>query len=67
MPLLAVERDREDTVLREIDRELPPRRIGLLWHSGRHRSAPTEAFVAIAQAVAAQLAADLSLVASREA
>lgn len=67
MPLLAVDQNREDTVLREIDRELPPRRIGLLWHSGRHRSAPTDGFIAIAQAVAAELAGDLSLVGPREA
>jgi DNA-binding transcriptional LysR family regulator len=60
MPALAVDTNRSDTVVIEIVDELPPRRVGLLWHKGRHRSRPTESFIETATAIGAQLAGQFS-------
>lgn len=57
MPLLALDTDRPETLMIDMRSALPDRRTGLVWH----RAAPMQAFAEIAQAVAAQLAAELRL------
>jgi hypothetical protein len=56
MPLLAIDRNRPDTVVLDLHHQLPPRRVGLLWHRDRHRIPPTESFTEVALAVGAELA-----------
>jgi DNA-binding transcriptional LysR family regulator len=55
MPLLAIDLNRSDTVALDLRGQLPPRRIGLLWHRERHQSPPTRSFIEIAQDVGAEL------------
>jgi DNA-binding transcriptional LysR family regulator len=68
MPLLAIDLNRPDTVVIDLGDQLPPRRVGLLWHRDRHRTAPTKSFVEVALAVGAELAGSVdepSLASSR--
>ena len=58
MPLLAIDLNRPDTAVLDLHDQLPPRRVGLLWHRDRHRTPPTKSFVEVALAVGAELAAD---------
>jgi DNA-binding transcriptional LysR family regulator len=58
MPLLAIDLQRSDTVVLDLSRHLPARRIGLLWHRERHLAPPAESFVQIARAIGAELAGD---------
>jgi DNA-binding transcriptional LysR family regulator len=55
MPLLAIDLQRADTVVLDLDGQLPSRRIGLIWHRERHQSAPTRSFIEIAAQVGAEL------------
>ena len=55
MPLLAIDLQRADTVALDLDGQLPPRRIGLIWHRERHQSPPTTSFIEIAEQVGAEL------------
>jgi DNA-binding transcriptional LysR family regulator len=55
MPLLAIDLQRSDTVALDLRGQLPPRRIGLVWHRGRHQSPPTQSFIEIALQVGAEL------------
>lgn len=55
MPLLAIDLRRSDTVVIDLGDQLPPRRVGLLWHRDRHTTPPTESFIEIAQGLAADL------------
>jgi DNA-binding transcriptional LysR family regulator len=44
----------------DLDPEIPQRRISLAWHRDRHRSPAARAFVDVAAAVCAELAAKLA-------
>ena len=60
VPLLAADpRDERIRVL-ELDPEIPPRRIALVWHRDRHRSPAVRAFVDVALEVCADVAASLA-------
>ena len=59
VPLLAV--DTADPSVRVIPTELEPRRIALVWHRDRYRSAASRAFVEIAREVCARLALELGV------
>jgi molybdate transport repressor ModE-like protein len=61
MPLLATDAGRDDTVIIDLDGQLPPRRIGLLWHRDRPRSAPAQSFIDVAVAVSGELLSRLAL------
>jgi DNA-binding transcriptional LysR family regulator len=56
MPLLAIDVQHEGTVVLDLRGEVPPRRIGLLWHRERHMTRATESFISIARDVGAELA-----------
>jgi DNA-binding transcriptional LysR family regulator len=58
MPLLAIDRDRQDTVIIDIGGVLPARQIGLLWHVDRPHTAAAESFIEISQEVSRELAAE---------
>jgi DNA-binding transcriptional LysR family regulator len=58
MPLLAVDRDREDTVALALGGEVPPRRTGLVRHRDRHVTPAAQAFAALAREAAATLVPD---------
>ena len=57
MPLLAIDLNRPDTVVLDLHDQLPPRRVGLLWHRDRYRTPPAESFIEVAVAVGTELAA----------
>lgn len=57
--------DADDPEVRVIETELEPRRIALIWHRDRYRSAASKAFVAIAMDVCRDLAPELDAVSSR--
>jgi DNA-binding transcriptional LysR family regulator len=59
MPLLAIDLQRRDTVVLDLSRHLPSRRVGLLWHRDRHLAPPARRFIQIAQAIGAELAGDI--------
>ena len=59
MPLLAIDRNRPDTVVLDLRDQLPSRRVGLLWHRDRHRTPPTESFIEVALAVGPELAREV--------
>jgi DNA-binding transcriptional LysR family regulator len=59
MPLLAIDLKRSDTVVIDLGDQLPPRRVGLLWHCNRHRTPPMDSFIEIARALGADLAEHL--------
>ncbi len=67
MPLLAIDLQRDDTVALDLHGQLPPRRIGLLWHRERHQSAPTRSFIEIARQVGAELSEEVGERRSRSA
>jgi DNA-binding transcriptional LysR family regulator len=58
MPLLAIDRDREDTVMIDLHGIVPARQIGLLWHADRPRTAAAESFIEFSQEVSRELAAE---------
>lgn len=60
MPLLAIDRSRDDIALVPLD-AIPPRRIGLVWHRDRYRSPAAEAFTVLARKLSAELAAEISV------
>jgi hypothetical protein len=48
MPELAVDAADQRTVAIELGDVLPPRRLGIVWHTDRTRSAAAEAFIQLA-------------------
>jgi DNA-binding transcriptional LysR family regulator len=60
MPILAVDRSRDDTVLLDLADLIPNRRIGLVWHRDRFRTPAARAFVDLAHQAADDLAAQLA-------
>jgi len=48
MPQLAVDRADQRTVAIELGDLLPPRRLGIVWHADRTRSAAADAFIELA-------------------
>ncbi len=63
VPLLATDRKDERVSVLELDPEIPPRRIALVWHRDRHRSPAARAFVDVAGEVCAEVGASLAPVA----
>lgn len=57
VPRLTVEPDDPSVEVVDLQGRIPPRVIGLVWHSDRHRSPAAEAFVASAVAVCGDLSA----------
>jgi len=55
MPLLAIDLQRGDTVVLDLDGQVPARRIGLVWHRDRHQAPPTQSFIQIAKTLSAEL------------
>lgn len=64
VPLLTIDRNDELVRVLELDPEIPPRRISLVWHRDRHRSPAARAFVDVAGAVGADVAERLAPVAA---
>ena len=56
VPLLTVDRNDELVRVLELDPEIPPRRISLVWHRDRHRSPAARAFADVAATVGAEVA-----------
>jgi len=56
VPLLAVDRNDERTVIVEMGDRVPPRLIALAWHRDRYQSAAAKSFVSTAREVCAELA-----------
>jgi molybdate transport repressor ModE-like protein len=61
VPLLTVDRNDDQVRVLDLDPEIPPRRISLVWHRDRHRSPSARAFADVAAAVGAEVAERLSL------
>lgn len=59
MPLLAVDRSRDDTVLLDLADLIPNRRIGLVWHRDRYQTPAAKAFVELARSSATQMAEEM--------
>ena len=59
-PLLTVDESDESVAIIDLQGRIPPRIIGLVWHSDRHRSRAAEAFVESAIAVCRELAAEVA-------
>ena len=57
-PRLTVDEDDPSIAVIDLHGRIPPRVIGLVWHSDRHRSAAAEAFVESAVAVCRELSAE---------
>jgi DNA-binding transcriptional LysR family regulator len=57
-PRLTVDEDDPSVAVIDLHGRIPPRVIGLVWHSDRHRSAAAEAFTDSAVAVCRELAAE---------
>jgi DNA-binding transcriptional LysR family regulator len=57
-PRLTVDEDDPSIVVIDLHGRIPPRVIGLVWHSDRHRSAAAEAFVESAVDVCSELSAE---------
>ncbi len=55
VPRLTVSQSDPRVVVRELDDDLPPRRIALIWHRDRLLTSPMEAFIAHARDVCAAL------------
>lgn len=55
LPLLFVDPADERTSCIDIGRQLPPRRLAMVWHRDRHQSGPAQAFLEAAQAVCAEI------------
>jgi molybdate transport repressor ModE-like protein len=64
VPLLAVDQNDERVGVLELDPEIPPRRISLVWHRDRHRSPAARAFADVAAGVGAEVAASLAPIAA---
>jgi DNA-binding transcriptional LysR family regulator len=64
VPLLATDRNDDRIRVIELDPEIPPRRIALVWHRDRHRSPAARAFVDVAGEVCAEVGASLAPVAA---
>ena len=62
VPLLTIDQNDELVRVLELDPEIPPRRISLVWHRDRHRSPAARAFVDVAAAVGAEVAKRLTFV-----
>jgi len=60
VPLLTIDRNDELVRVLELEPEIPPRRISLVWHRDRHRSPAARAFVDVAAAVGAEVEAALA-------
>ena len=60
VPLLATDPKDERIRVLELDPEIPPRRIALVWHRDRHRPPAARAFVDVAVEVCADVAASLA-------
>jgi molybdate transport repressor ModE-like protein len=60
VPLLTVDVHDDRVRVLDLDPEIPQRRISLAWHRDRHRSPAARAFVDVAAAVCAELAAKLA-------
>ena len=58
MPLLAIDREREDTVALALGGEVPRRRTGLVRHRDRHVTPAATAFAVLAREAAATLVPD---------
>jgi DNA-binding transcriptional LysR family regulator len=58
VPRLAVDFNDADTVAIPLEGTVPPRRIGLVWHEDRYRSAAALGFVELAKDVCAEFAAE---------
>lgn len=57
-PLLTVDTDDPSIEIVDLQGRIPPRIIGLVWHTDRHRSAAAEAFVRTAADVCRDLSAE---------
>ena len=55
LPWLVVNPDDPRISATRIDHLLPPRRIGLMWHSDRYRSTAFDRFVRVTRQVCAEL------------
>jgi DNA-binding transcriptional LysR family regulator len=60
VPLLTVDLNDDQVRALELEPEIPPRRISLVWHRDRHRSPAARAFVDVAAAVGAEVAERLA-------
>jgi DNA-binding transcriptional LysR family regulator len=60
VPLLTIDRNDELVRVLELEPEIPPRRISLVWHRDRHPSPAARAFVDVAAAVGAEVEATLA-------
>ena len=60
VPLLATDPKDERIRVLELDPEIPPRRIALVWHRDRHRPPAARSFVDVAVEVCADVAASLA-------
>jgi DNA-binding transcriptional LysR family regulator len=59
MPLLAIDLQRSDTIVVDLRNQVPPRRVGLVWHRERHTTAPMQSFIEIARTIGAELSEDI--------
>ena len=64
VPLLAVDQNDERVGVLELDPEIPPRRISLVWHRDRHGSPAARAFADVAAGVGTEVAASLAPIAA---
>jgi DNA-binding transcriptional LysR family regulator len=60
MPCLTVALDDERVVFVDVRDRLPPRRVGVVWHRDRRRSAASHAFVEAAEQAAGRVARQLA-------
>lgn len=60
VPLLTIDRNDELVRVLELEPEIPPRRISLVWHRDRHRSPAARAFADVAREVCAEVAEQLA-------
>ena len=60
VPLLATDPKDDRIRVLELEPEIPPRRIALVWHRDRHRSPAARAFVDVAVEVCADVGASLA-------
>ena len=59
MPILAIDRSRDDIVLVGVADMIPRRRIGLVWHRDRYQTPAAKAFIQLARERAASLAEEM--------
>ena len=60
VPLLTIDRNDESVRVLELQPEIPPRRISLVWHRDRHRSPAARAFAEVAAEVCSAVEASLA-------